>query len=98
LIVTQPAYADLDEIFDFIAVDSVDAARRFVSELVDHLHVIAQTGHAGVPRSSIRAGLRLSVHGRYNIYFRVTDDETIILHIVHSARDVGRLSFDHDRT
>jgi plasmid stabilization system protein ParE len=81
LIVTDLAYADLDEIFDFIAADSVDAARR-----------------SGVPRDSIRAGLRLSVHGRYNIYFRVTGSETIILHIVHSARDVGRLSFDHDRT
>jgi plasmid stabilization system protein ParE len=68
---------------------------------VDHLHRIAETGHAGVPRDSIRPGLRLSVHGRYNIYFRVADDETIILHIVHSARDIGRdigrLSFDHDR-
>jgi toxin ParE1/3/4 len=97
LIVTDPAYADLDEIFDFIAADSVDAARRFVSEIVDHLHRIAEIGHSGVPRDSIRAGLRLSVHGRYNIYFRVTGSETIILHIVHSARDVGRLSFDHDR-
>jgi hypothetical protein len=26
----------------------------------------------------------------------VTERETIILHIVHSARDIGRLSFDHD--
>jgi len=47
---------------------------------------------------SIRAGVRLSIHGRYNIYFRVTDSETIILHVVHAARDVGRLSFAHDRT
>jgi len=49
-----------------------------------------------VPRSSIRPGLRLAVHGRYNIYFRVAEGETIILHVVHSARDVGRLTFDHD--
>jgi len=69
-----------------------------VSEIVDHLHRLAEVGHSGVPRDSVRAGLRLTVHGRYNIYFRVTDRETIILHIVHSARDVGRLSFAHDRT
>jgi toxin ParE1/3/4 len=95
LIITEPADAELDEIYDFIAKDSVEAAQRFTSEIVDHLHRIAELGHSGVPRSSIRPGLRLSVHGRYNIYFRVTDTETIILHIAHSARDVGRLSFDH---
>jgi len=49
-----------------------------------------------VPRDSIRPGLRLAVYGRYNIYFRVLSGETIILHIVHSARDIGRLSFDLD--
>jgi plasmid stabilization system protein ParE len=49
-----------------------------------------------VPRNSIRPGLRLVVHGRYNIYFRITERETIILHVVHSARDVGRLTFDPD--
>ena len=27
---------------------------------------------------------------------RVAERETIILHVVHSARDVGRLTFDHD--
>jgi plasmid stabilization system protein ParE len=62
------------------------------------LHRIAELGHSGVPRDSIRPGLRLSVYGRYNIYFRVTENEAIILHIVHSARDVGRLSFGRDRT
>ncbi|MBM3649013.1 MAG: type II toxin-antitoxin system RelE/ParE family toxin [Alphaproteobacteria bacterium] len=96
LIVTDQAYADLDDIFDFIAADSVDEARRFTSELIDHLLRIAETGHAGVPRDSIRPGLRLAVYGRYNIYFRVLSGETIILHIVHSARDIGRLSFDLD--
>jgi plasmid stabilization system protein ParE len=78
LIVTDPDYADLNEIFDFIAADNVDAAQRFGSEN--------------------QPGLRLSVHGRYNIFFRVSGDETVILHIVHSARDIGRLSFDHDQS
>ena len=59
---------------------------------------MAELGYSGAPRNSIRPGLRLAVHARYNIYFRVTESETIILHIVHSARDVGRLSFDDDRT
>ena len=41
---------------------------------------------------------RLAVHGRYNTCFRVTDAETIIVRVVHSARDVKRLQFDDNGT
>ena len=41
-----------------------------------------------------RPGLRLAVHGSYNIYFRLTATETVIVRVVHSARDVRRLNFD----
>jgi plasmid stabilization system protein ParE len=47
-----------------------------------------------VPRDNIRPGLRLAVHGRYNIYFRVAAAETTIVRVLHSARDVRRISFD----
>ena len=47
-----------------------------------------------MPRNEIAAGLRLAVHGRYNIYFRITASETVIIRILHSARDVRRLQFD----
>ena len=47
-----------------------------------------------MPRDKLRPGLRPAVHGRYNIYFRVTQTETIIVRVVHSARDLQRLSFD----
>lgn len=36
------------------------------------------------------------VHGNYNIYFRVTPTETIIVRVLHSARDVRRFSFHED--
>jgi len=43
---------------------------------------------------NIRPGLRLAVHGRYNIYFRVAPTETVIVRVVHSVRNPRRLSFD----
>ena len=46
------------------------------------------------PADNVGPGLRLAVHGRYNIYFRVTASETIIIRVLHSARDVRRLQFD----
>ena len=57
---------------------------------------IAALGHSGVPRDNISPGLRLTVHGDYNIYFRVTSTETIIVRVLHSARDVRRFSFHED--
>jgi len=55
-----------------------------------------QRGTPAFRATTVRPGLRLAVHGRYNIFFRVTDTETIIVRIVHSARDIKRIKFDDD--
>jgi plasmid stabilization system protein ParE len=78
----------------YTAKQSGPLADRFSLSRFAHLQRLAQTGTSGVPRDDIRPGLRLAVHGRYNIYFRVTDAETVIVRVVHSARDVTRLQFD----
>jgi plasmid stabilization system protein ParE len=49
-----------------------------------------------VPRDRIRPGLRLSVHGRYNIYFRIVGEETVIYRILHSARLLTPTAFDEE--
>ena len=88
---------DLDALYDYLRRESdAETARRFTSKLNAHLERIARLGHSGVPRDNIRPGLRLATHGRYNIYFRVTDSETIIVRVVHSARDARHLRFDED--
>jgi plasmid stabilization system protein ParE len=71
-------------------------AKRFIAKLNTRLERIARLGHSGVPRDKISPGLRLVVHGNYNIYFRVTPTETVIVRVLHSARDVRRLSFHED--
>ena len=77
-----------------VQVSDLETARRFISKLTARLERIARLGHSGVPRNNLRPGLRLATHGRYNIYFRVTQSETIIVRVVHSARDVRRLRFE----
>jgi plasmid stabilization system protein ParE len=62
--------------------------------LTGALHKLARTGNRGVPRDTLRPGLRAHVYGSYVIYFRVADDATIILRIVNSAGDPARLTFD----
>ena len=77
-------------------VSGTATATRYVANLRSHMERIARVGHSGVPRNNISPGLRLAVHGRYNIYFRVTPTETVIARVVHSARDLRRLSFHED--
>lgn len=94
---TGRARHDLDEIYDhLVRVADPQTAGRFIAKLTARLERIARLGHSGAPRDNVQIGLRLSVHGRYNTYFRVTDAEAIIVRIVHSARDVMRLRFDEN--
>ena len=94
LVVTQPAQNDLDEIYDYVAHDSPQSAERFVERLLASLAKVARTGSSGVPRDVIRPGLRLHVHGNYCCYFRIIENRLVVLRIVSSARDVGRIAFD----
>ena len=97
LILSPRARSDLDSIYARLkAVSDIATAKRFIAALNDHLERIARTGHSGVPRNKISPDLRLVVHGNYNIYFRATSTETIVARVVHSARDVRRLSFHED--
>lgn len=84
----------MDDIYDYIAQDSPTAAEKFVTELVAHLYEIADLGLTGAPRDWIRPGLH--IHGKYCAYSRATDDDLIIIRIVHGARDVAALPFDEE--
>lgn len=96
LVITDPARKDLDDIYDYIAQDSPAAAETFVTGLVGSLYEMADLGLTGSPRDWVRPGLRLHVHGKYCAYFRVTDDDLVVIRVVHGARDVDALSFSED--
>jgi plasmid stabilization system protein ParE len=70
-------------------VSGVAPATRYVADLRSHIEEIARLGHSGSPREEISPGLRIVVHGNYNIYFRVTRTRTVIARVLHSARDVA---------
>ncbi len=82
------------DIFNYVRQDDAAAAGKLARSLFAHFEAIAATGNPGVPRDSIRPGLRLAVHGRYNIYFRRTPAGIVILRVLHSARDLSRIGFE----
>ena len=96
LIVTDTARADLDGIYDYIAADSPDSAARLITRLDTAMHKAARSGTTGVPRDWVRPGLRALIVGNYLIYFRLADNALTVIRVVHSAQDIGAMSFDAD--
>ena len=77
---TRTAEADFDSIIDYIDNEAGDViAQRFADALDAELMKLALLGHGGVSREAVSCGLRLTVFGNYCIYFRLTEDETIIV-------------------
>ena len=89
---TRAAAADFDSIIDDIDNEAGDdIAQRFADALDAELVKLVLLGHGGVPREAVSAGLLLTVFGNYSIYFRLTDDETIVVRILLCARDTKHI-------
>ena len=83
---------DMRDIEEFIARDSSLYAVAFVNRLVEVTRELAQFPRMGrvVPEFK-REQLREVVYRTYRIVYVVTDEEVVIIRIVHSARDLRRV-------
>ncbi|MFH1157523.1 MAG: type II toxin-antitoxin system RelE/ParE family toxin [Pseudomonadota bacterium] len=91
VIISAAAEADLEEIGDFIAASSPVRAVSFIAELRGHCQKIAAAPMGYPSRSGLVEDLRLCVHEKYLIFFRVLEKEVRIERILHGARDIERL-------
>jgi toxin ParE1/3/4 len=89
--VTRDAEDDLEQLWRYIARDSVDAANGFLDQLTTRLVVVAASPKMGRMRDELKPGLRSHPVGNYVIYYRETGANISILHIVHGARDPKRV-------
>lgn len=86
LIVSPLAQADIDEIWDHIARDSVPHADRFVDRIERRFALLADNPRLGVARDDLRPGLRHFAHVRYLIYYRPIRGGIEVIRVVHGAR------------
>lgn len=91
---TVAAEADLEEIGDDIARDNPARALSFLRELARSCLELAETSEpwSVVPRYE-HHDIRRRVHGRYLIFYRITDDKITVLHILNGAMDVETILF-----
>ncbi len=86
------ATRDMRDIEEFIARDSSLYAVAFVNRLVEVTRELAQFPRMGrvVPEFK-REQLREVIYRTYRIVYVLTDEEVVILRVVHSARDLRRV-------
>jgi addiction module RelE/StbE family toxin len=92
---TDEAKVDLRQIGDFIAKDNPRRALSFLDELEQKCRSIATSPKAFplAPRYE-RYGVRRRVHGNYLIFYRVENDDVVIVHVLHGATDYAAILFD----
>ena len=92
LLISPAAKADLDDIWDYIAEDSTEAATRFLSSLLEECRLLAESPYIGREREDVgRKGVRSLPFKNYIILYQVGTDTVEILHIFHSKRDYPSL-------
>ena len=82
------AAADILDIWDHIAEDSLDQADRWVDKLDEKFGILATQPLMGRAREELAAGLRSFPFGRYVIFYMPVQDGIDVVRMLHSARDV----------
>jgi plasmid stabilization system protein ParE len=92
---TVSAGFDLQEIWDFIARDSANAADRWIGRLYDAFEMLGQSPGIGHSREDLAAGpVRFWPVDRYLIVFRVQNDVVEILAVTQGSRNIPTLLRD----
>lgn len=87
------ADADLDEIWHYVANDSLLQADRLLERFRLKLEHLAQWNTLGRPRPEIARNCRSYPFGKYCFFFRPMDDGIEVIRVIHSARDLDQIDF-----
>jgi toxin ParE1/3/4 len=89
-VLSPRAALDLEEVGDYIALGNPERAITFTDELLLRCARAGERPTAYPRREDFGAGIRMAVHGRYRILFRMVRDGVRVERILHTARRVPR--------
>jgi len=94
---THTAQEHLDAIYEYIALDSEQYAKRMVDRLTRRSQQIAKHPLAGrrVPEYDVYQ-VREVIEGAYRIIYHIKPDQIDVVAIIHGAMDVPRSSENED--
>ena len=95
LMILEPAQKELAEIAQlYLNLAGPASAAKIVNEILNTLQRLEQfplSGHVPRDRFLRQSGYRLVIVGKYICVYRCIDDEALVYHITHGARDYPRL-------
>lgn len=91
LIFSKPAEEDLNNICQYIAMDSLNAAAQFVDFIESKCNLLARNPRLGRVRNDIADTMHSFPIKSYVIFYQPLKDGVEILRILHSARDLESL-------
>ena len=88
--IARRAEIDLEEIWDYIAADSVENATRFIVELENRMKTLSYSARrcSLIPENEI-LGTRyrhLIIRKKYRVVFRISRNTVYVLRAIHGAR------------
>ncbi len=86
---TDTAEADLAEIWAYIAADSESAATRLLDKIKATCASLLDFPSSGVSRDRLARGLRVLFQGNYAVYYTIAETESLVVRVLHSARDAA---------
>ena len=88
IVITETAYADLEDIESYISLDSPTIARRFISKIFDKITQLQIFPISGkIVREFNDLSIRELLLDRYRIVYKVDSETQItVLRVIHGAR------------
>ena len=84
------AYSDLDEIFDYIMADNLQAAVSILDSIMQSLRRLENYPHSGAPlleRSLKKFNFRMVMVDPYIAFYRFIDNRVFVYRVLHGARN-----------
>ena len=87
------AQIDLENIAQYIAERNPPAAKRLIDRLIQQWELLATQPRSGAERDDILPGVRHKITGQYIAFYRVDDEDVLILRVLHGRRNIGADDF-----
>src|SRR5579863_8106069 len=82
------AYADLDEIWEYIAIDNLDAADRVREEIYETIHSVVPFPYIGHTRPDLTSKpLRFQTVREYVIAYAPEEEPLAVIAVLHGRRN-----------
>lgn len=87
--ISETAYADLEDIENYISLDSPKIARRFIENIFERLEQLYEHPDSGrkVPEFIKNKEIRELILNKYRIIYKILNpQEIVVLRIIHGSR------------